>query len=520
MGKDIKKSSKPAKWVALAKYAIALLCLLAGLLVPLAPVSLSPLKEAFKVDNMLIMQAFAALGAFGVKIPFAPDTFVYSYAKDVKLFGAIPAFDLGAVLVLLYVLVCVVAIVGLIPVIASNRYKRTALRTASFVEGLGAVVAGLFVLIQLGQFAVGANYWNNWAFAPVIALGGCVLMLLVQSIAYKKGSGIIKFILLLLSVVAVFSALFASVASNKLSGIVGKLPAFINDYSIYNNGEAVFGASVLSALFTGNFGAVFSGAILEKVLAGVVIALCVLVFINAVLDLLGLGKTTKLYMLIANIIRYVLEFIAIILFVVFTFVIKNVTLGFFGYVLAVAALLQFIINLIRLLVFIPKKKKAGKKAGKTTAVVAGASGSSEEATEEKVDKKAAKRAAKEAKKAEKEAKKNAAQVDETEVEETETAAAEATPIVQKNTDPSVYVVEPTYDGPVDEFIKTLTNAERIEFAYCFIEKNLILPNVPEYVVGGNNKKFFSSVFIYWARISSRVSDGLMNKLYEQGNIMN
>ena len=151
MGKDIKKSSKPAKWVALATYAIALLCLLAGLLVPLAPVSLSPLKEAFKVDNMLIMQAFAALGAFGVKIPFAPDTFVYSYAKDVKLFGAIPAFDLGAVLVLLYVLVCVVAIVGLIPVIASNRYKRTALRTASFVEGLGAVVAGLFVLIQLGQ---------------------------------------------------------------------------------------------------------------------------------------------------------------------------------------------------------------------------------------------------------------------------------------------------------------------------------------------------------------------------------
>ena len=44
--------------------------------------------------------------------------------------------------------------------------------------------------------------------------------------------------------------------------------------------------------------------------------------------------------------------------------------------------------------------------------------------------------------------------------------------------------------------------------------------MPEYVVGGNNQKFFASVFIYWARISNRVSDGLMNKLYEQGNIMN
>lgn len=523
MGKDIKKSSKPAKWVALATYAIALLCLLAGLLVPLAPVSLSPLKDAFKVENMLVMQAFAALGTFGLKIPFAPDTFVYSYAKDVKLFGAIPAFDLGAVLVLLYVLVCVFALIGLIPVIASNRYKRTALRTASFVEGLGAVVAGLFVLVQLGQFAVGANYWNNWAFAPVIALGGCTLMLLIQSIAYKKGSGVIKFILLLLSLVAVFSALFASVASDKLSTVVGKLPAFIKDYSLYNNGEAVFGATLISALFTGNFGTIFSGAILDKVLAGVVLALGLLVVINAVLDLIGLGKTTKLYMLIANIVRYVLELIAVILFVVFTFVIKGVTLGFFGYVLALVALLQFIINLIRLLVFIPKKKKAAAKNKKTAAVaVAGTAGNenTEAATEEKIDKKAAKRAAKEAKKAEKEAKKNAARAAEAEVEETETAATEATPIVQKNADPSVYVVEPTYDGPVDEFIKTLTNAERIEFAYCFIEKNLILPNVPEYVVGGNNKKFFASVFIYWARISSRVSDGLMNKLYEQGNIMN
>lgn len=522
MGKDIKKSSKPAKWVALATYAIALLCLLAGLLVPLAPVSLSPLKEAFTADNMLIMQAFAALGTFGLKIPFAPDTFVYSYAKDVKLFGAIPAFDLGAVLVLLYVLVCVIALIGLIPVIASNRYKRTALRTASFVEGLGVIAAGLMVLVQLGQFAVGANYWNNWAFAPVIALGGCVLMLIIQSFAYKKGSGVIKFVLMLLSVVAVFSALFANVAKAQLDTVVGKLPAVIGDYSLYNNGEAVFGASLISALFTGAFDAVFTGAVLEKVLAGVALALSLLVVINAVLDVLGLGKTTKLYMLVINIVRYVLELIAVILFVVFTFVIKDVTLGFFGYVLAIVALLQFIINLIRLLVFIPKKKKAAKTAGKTNtvAVAETSDGGAEEATEEKVDKKAAKRAAKEAKKAEKEAKKNAAQVVETETEETETAAAEATPIIQKNTDPSVYVVEPTYNGPVDEFIKTLTNAERIEFAYCFIEKNLILPNVPEYIVGGNNKKFFASVFIYWARLSSRVSDGLMNKLYEQGNIMN
>ena len=525
MDKDTKKSSMPArsvKWVALATYAIALLCLLAGLLVPLAPV---PLKGNFGVSNMLIMQAFAALGAFGLKLPFAPDTFVYSYAADVKLFGVIPAFDLGAVLVLLYVLVCVIALVGLIPVAASNKFKRTAIKAASFIEILGAIAAGLLIIVQLGQFATGTGSWSSWAYAPVIACGGCVLMLIIQGFADKKGSGVCKFILLLLSVAAVFSALFASIAQSALGGVLGKLPPVIGDYSLYsNNGTAVFGVSLISALFTGNFNSIFTGAILEKVLTGAVLALSILVVINAVLDLMGLGKTTKLYMLVANIIRYVLQLILVVLFVAFTFIVKSASLGFFGYVLAVVALLQFIINLVRLLIFSSKKKKAARQKSKTTATVVAGDAVAENAdeAEAKRDRKAEKRAAKEAKKAEKAAAKAAKNqpVEETAAEETETAAAEAAPIVQKNDDPTVYVVEPTYEGPVDDFIKKLTNAERIEFAYCFIEKNLILPNVPEYVVGGNNQKFFASVFIYWARISNRVSDGLMNKLYEQGNIMN
>lgn len=526
MGKDTKKSSTPArpvKWVALATYAIALLCLLAGLLVPLAPV---PLKGNFGVSNMLIMQAFAALGAFGLKLPFAPDTFVYSYAADVKLFGVIPAFDLGAALILLYVLICVIALVGLIPVAAGSKFKRTSIKAASFIEILGAIAAGLLILVQLGQFATGTGLWSSWAYAPVIACGGCVLMLIIQGFADKKGSGVCKFILFLLSVAAVFSALFASIAQSVLGGVLGKLPPVIGNYSLYSNdGTAVFGVSLISALFTGNFNSIFTGEILGKVLTGVVLALSILVVINAVLDLMGLGKTTKLYMLVANIIRYVLQLILVVLFVAFTFIVKSASLGFFGYVLAVVALLQFIINLVRLLIFSSKKKKAAKQKSKSaaTVVVAGdATTENADANEEKRDRKAEKRAAKEAKKAEKAAAKAAKNqpVEEAEAEETETAAAEAAPIVHKNDDPTVYVVEPTYEGPVDDFIKKLTNAERIEFAYCFIEKNLILPNVPEYVVGGNNQKFFASVFIYWARISNRVSDGLMNKLYEQGNIMN
>lgn len=518
MGKDIKKSNKPAKWAALATYVIALLCLLAGLLVPLAPL---PLKGNFGLDNMLIMQAFAAIGTFGLKIPFAPAEFVYSYASDVKLFGVIPAFDLGAALVLLYVLVCVIALIGLIPVIASNRNSRTALRTACFVEILGAVAASLFVLIQLGQITVGATAWKAWAFAPVIALGGCVLTLFIQSVAYRKGSGIIKFFLLLLSSAAVLFTVF-NILEQQLGGIIGKLPAFINNYSLYTTANgAVFGASLISDLFVGSFSTMFTGALLEKILTGVTLALSLFVVINFILDLMGLGKTTNKFMLIANLVRYILQLILVVVLVVFTFVIKDVTLGFFGYVLAVIALLQFIINLIRLIAYKPAKKtkKAAKPAVKEENAEAKETDGEAAAVvvkEEKVDKKAEKRAAKEAKKAEKEAAKKAKNGV---VEDEETAAAESTPIVQKNPDPSVYTVEPIYDGPIDEFIKKLTNSERIEFAHCFLEKNLVLPNVPDYVVGGNNGKFFSSVFIYYARICDRVSHGLINKLYEQGNIM-
>ena len=46
-----------------------------------------------------------------------------------------------------------------------------------------------------------------------------------------------------------------------------------------------------------------------------------------------------------------------------------------------------------------------------------------------------------------------------------------------------------------------------------------LAGVPDYVVSGQNEKFFSSVFIYMARIREHISDGLMNALYKQANMM-
>lgn len=87
-------------------------------------------------------------------------------------------------------------------------------------------------------------------------------------------------------------------------------------------------------------------------------------------------------------------------------------------------------------------------------------------------------------------------------------------------DPHIYTIDAIYAGPMDDFIRKLSNDERIEFAKTFIEKNRgDLGNIPDYVVGGENKKFFNVAFIYLGRIRGLVSDGLLNKMYKELNIL-
>ena len=91
---------------------------------------------------------------------------------------------------------------------------------------------------------------------------------------------------------------------------------------------------------------------------------------------------------------------------------------------------------------------------------------------------------------------------------------------QPQKEPQVYTIDTIYAGPTDDFIRKLSNDERIEFAKTFIEKvKGNIGAIPDYVVGGNNKKFFSGVFIYLGRIRGMVSDGLLNKMYKELNLL-
>lgn len=92
-------------------------------------------------------------------------------------------------------------------------------------------------------------------------------------------------------------------------------------------------------------------------------------------------------------------------------------------------------------------------------------------------------------------------------------------------------VNPTYVAPVtevktagydfyncksfDPFIAMLTNEERNQFTELFILKfKGPMPELPDYVVGGDNKIFFRKLFIYLGQYRDRIPDELLTKLYQ------
>ena len=80
----------------------------------------------------------------------------------------------------------------------------------------------------------------------------------------------------------------------------------------------------------------------------------------------------------------------------------------------------------------------------------------------------------------------------------------------------VYNYKAVYKGPTDEFMDTLTDAEKIEFVQIFLEKTKgKIKGVPEYVIGQNNKPFFPAVFIHINRARDIVSTHLLEKIYKQ-----
>ena len=67
----------------------------------------------------------------------------------------------------------------------------------------------------------------------------------------------------------------------------------------------------------------------------------------------------------------------------------------------------------------------------------------------------------------------------------------------------------------DPFIASLNETERNQFTELFILKYKgVMPELPDYEVGGDNKTFFRKLFIYLGQYRDRIPDGLLAKIYQ------
>ena len=66
----------------------------------------------------------------------------------------------------------------------------------------------------------------------------------------------------------------------------------------------------------------------------------------------------------------------------------------------------------------------------------------------------------------------------------------------------------------DAFIASLSDEERTQFTDLYILKMVNMPEIPAYQVGGNNKAFFTKVFIYLGEYREKIPNSLLAKMYD------
>ena len=98
-------------------------------------------------------------------------------------------------------------------------------------------------------------------------------------------------------------------------------------------------------------------------------------------------------------------------------------------------------------------------------------------------------------------------------------AQEVNPTFEENPIEPVQVNTAGYDfynsKSFDPFIAILNAEERNQFTELFILKYKgVMPEIPDYQVGGDNKEFFRKLFIYLGQYRDRIPDGLLAKIYQ------
>lgn len=505
-----KKDNK--KFAPLITYLIATLFLVAGLLVPLG-------ANGFGLSGMLAAQLPDAIRNI-IGVPLWENAVGERFTTSVHLtpFGMGIKFDIAAFAALMYAVMTLIALVMIIPACLSGKTKKTCRKIAFGVE----ITAAIFLIVYTLSVCTVNVAFN---YAPFVALGGVLIILCAQSIIAFKRRGAVKTVLFWLSALTTL-CLFP--LATLITVLAGPLTEFTSQIGM---GAGTFGDSsglkCLYDFFGGGFElyAVMTPAQLSYVIFATVTSF-VIVY-NLFADMVALSIKNKRYTLTLNLIRYIAALVLTGVTVVLgtAFKADGASVGFLSLPILAILFAQTIVALARLI----KKIKAVKK--KQAARAAAAAAPSPEALERN----------RQIYSAPEEAPRVVAtnpnppvivNVNAPAANERTEPAPEAyqqpapQPVYQPA--PETYqqpapqpVYQPAgYTGPTDGFIQKLSDEEKTEFCRIFIEKKKgALSYLPEYVVGGENRKFFSTVFIYFARVREIVSDELMNKFYEELNVM-
>lgn len=528
MGTSEKKTKK---LIALATYAIAVICLLLGLFLPL-----------FGGKGILALQ----LPNVFMNLAQKPQTDLgkpFALPYPVMFMGKGKPFDFMAFVIMLYAAVTFVSLLMLIPIgITFRKQSNAGVLIAYGVEIAAALVLSLYFIIVIGNMPETKISYNM-----LIAFGGALAMLAIQSLADKKLTGFVKLVLLLLSVAAV-SFLFGFWTTGKLGAkylqLADKLKCtpLLMGVSV----ESTDGYGFVKIFFEAPFKDFLVGPAKVKaaLCLGVIVSLIVLV--NFFIDIIGLATDAKRKGLIFNVARYLLEALAVVATFITAAVCKYQPALLLCLILIVS-FVQLLISGVRVaLAFLSGRKKEQKPVQAYFAEPVPTAQSDYpvypenhnaspfpyppavySAPEDGDDLLAVNNDYNEPEPQPytlrdfKPAEEYRPVPPPVEPLTDYVAPPQAQPPRTVASEPyAPEAFKPTYQGPTDEFLRKLNNNEKTEFSMIFIEKSKgDVGKVPDYIIGGDNKKFFSAVFIYLGRMRSIVSDGLLNKMYKELNML-
>ena len=491
------------KYLSVVTYCIALVCLLLGFFLPV-----------FNGKELLFMALPDAFcNTFHISGNELGDALSRTYPVLFK--GMDNPVDFMALIITLYGIITAVGVILLIPVLASKSTKKTANVCAYIVETVAGVILLAFTVMEIELYisTIAANTQAdfNWDYGVIgIAFGGTMLMLIIQSLGYKKGSGFAKLVSFILGAAGVLCLFAIPTLFELKSQAVFDDKLWITLFASYDGITPLMlllqnglSKEVLTFIFA-------STDIIAKVAFVAIGCVVLMTIVNAALDIMAIGASSKKGTLAVDVIRYLIQALLIILAVIMIFVLddKGIRPGLLMYVLLGISVIQLVIASIRCAVYQPVISTESNAEVPATyyddTAVAPAPAYAAQPQQQYVQPvylqpvyaaPAAPAAPAPA------------------------AAAPAAPANQ--TGEIVYTAKEVYRGPTDSFIARLTDSEKIEFAKLFLEKiNGPYANMPDYVIGGDNKEFFSTLFIYLGKFRPLISDGLMNKIYEELNLLN